>query len=260
MSADDYGHEELLPTVEFVSQDLERWKDMVRRLQERILAAEGLISERGHWMPDTADETACETAEGWKEKVRRSLEESEWVYERHDGDRDRTIIGDVRCMFRESEECWFVDNRDRLGEYGGSHVLRGTDGKVAMCDVCSENHGIDDEEVESYIKRHFRTAEEEAEELQVMERQIRPKIAVGMADVSNWEPGVPAGNVTAWRCGMGRSCVNEERRDRVGYHHQPTGGSGVRVCICERCWRSSMYASGALIERTVTAVAKEMIE
>jgi hypothetical protein len=258
MSADDYGHEELLPTVEFVAEDLGRWKDMVKRLQERILAAEGLISERGHWMPDTADETACETGEGWKEKVRRSLEESEWVYERYEGDRDRTIIGDVRCMFRESEECWFVDNRDRLGEYGGSHVLRGTDGKVAMCDVCSENHGIDDEEVESCIKEHFRTAEEEAEELQVMERQVRPEIVVRMAETSSWVPGVPVGSSKAWRCALGRSCANEERRDSVGYYYEPEG-SGVRVGICERCWRANMYVSGALVERTVTAVARSKV-
>jgi hypothetical protein len=127
---DEYGHEEMLPTVKFVAGDVGRWEDMVKRLQERIKGAKRLNARRADEL--YKDETVAE-------RVARTREKGAWHYEPFS-----PLLGcrapeddDVDCIFAEKGSGWCMYSGP-LGfeHYGGRYVMSGTRERVTMCDAC----------------------------------------------------------------------------------------------------------------------------
>jgi hypothetical protein len=86
--------------------------------------------------------------ENWQELAERATKAEEWYWiEFEDG---KVALSDVTCLFG-GDTCWYHGNMDRLQEYAGEWRLRGTE-DVAICDICWDNDGRNENAVERYIK------------------------------------------------------------------------------------------------------------
>jgi hypothetical protein len=91
-------------------------------------------------------------AETWVDIVVRARSEEEWFFHEHAD--ERVALSDVDCLFG-CDSCWFYGNQDRLGEYGGSWRLSGTSGMIAMCEICWNNNGIEEDDVAERIRQCY---------------------------------------------------------------------------------------------------------
>ena len=71
----------------------------------------------------------------------RAQHPNNWVKKEYESESDHTSIEDILC--RDTDNCWFRGNTDRLSHYSYSYRLKGTD-DIYLCDVCWDNRFSDD--------------------------------------------------------------------------------------------------------------------
>jgi hypothetical protein len=178
--------------------------------------------------------------ETWRQKVARASDEDEWRFVRYND--SRVTRDDVRCLF---EECWFKNHVDRLGAYKGTHVLRGADCMIAICEVCWDNESTAGDEVVEAIKLRFQPSDERARERKQERDERVALLHRDMADERSWKDENRVGSHT---CVCGTRCQSTRGRSR------PMRCMKNRLlCMCDACWKAGRWKERWLAELLVGA-------
>lgn len=94
--------------------------------------------------------------EFYKDKIKRHHLSKEWFF--LPTAETKIIIDDIDCMFPET--CWYQGNLDRLQEYDGSYVMKGTDHQIRICNICWGNNMYENDEVALELKKLYITEDE----------------------------------------------------------------------------------------------------